>query len=189
MKGEDLVRIAIDIGVDTPGFLPAFPTLKNELKSDYKTAYDAFTKASRSVLEDPSTAILLAHSALEGIMKEITNDKRFSDHPGPRATQKVLTDYILKKFHSDTDGHPEEIKRISRSMESMNQAIEDIRSKKTHAHGKANEDYLITDAIYSQFIINSVTAIGIYMIALYKNKYPKTELEVTMDEPDDELPF
>jgi hypothetical protein len=45
MNGTTLLKIAIDLGVDTPDFVPSIPTFKNELKSDYKTAYDTFTKA------------------------------------------------------------------------------------------------------------------------------------------------
>ena len=39
-SGTDLLKIAIDLGVDTPDFIPSIPTFKNELKSEYKTAYD-----------------------------------------------------------------------------------------------------------------------------------------------------
>jgi hypothetical protein len=42
MSGTDLLKIAIDLGVDTPDFIPSIPTFRNELKSDYKTAYDTF---------------------------------------------------------------------------------------------------------------------------------------------------
>lgn len=45
MSGSDLLKVAIDLGVDTPDFIPSIPTFKNELKSDYKTAYDTFSKA------------------------------------------------------------------------------------------------------------------------------------------------
>lgn len=45
MNGSDLLKVAIDMGVDTPDFIPSIPTFKNELKSDFKTTYDTFTKA------------------------------------------------------------------------------------------------------------------------------------------------
>lgn len=78
MSGTDLLRIAIDLGVDTPDFIPSIPTFKNELKSDYKTAYDIFTKAYKQIDTDPSTAVGLANSALESIIKEILKDERIS---------------------------------------------------------------------------------------------------------------
>src|SRR5690349_21823043 len=39
MSGGDVLKMAIDLGVDTPDFIPSIPTFKNELKSSYKTAY------------------------------------------------------------------------------------------------------------------------------------------------------
>src|SRR5690606_23400079 len=65
MAGSDLLKVAIDMGVDTPDFIPSIPTFKNELKSDFKTAYDTFTKAFKQIETDPSLAIGLANSALE----------------------------------------------------------------------------------------------------------------------------
>ena len=78
MSGTDLLKIVIDLGVDTPDLIPSIPTFKNELKSDYKTAYDTFTKAYKQIETDPSTAVGLANSALESIIKEIMKDDRMS---------------------------------------------------------------------------------------------------------------
>ena len=44
MAGSDLLKIAIDI-VNTLDFIPSISTFKNELKSDYKIAFETFTKA------------------------------------------------------------------------------------------------------------------------------------------------
>lgn len=38
MPGDILLKVAIDLGVDTPDFNPSIPTFKNVIKSDYKTA-------------------------------------------------------------------------------------------------------------------------------------------------------
>ena len=57
--------MAIDLGVETPDFIPSIPVLKNELKSDFETASQTFEKAYKNVEEDPSLAIGLANSALE----------------------------------------------------------------------------------------------------------------------------
>ncbi|GHT07477.1 hypothetical protein FACS189426_00950 [Bacteroidia bacterium] len=34
-----LLKIAIELGVNTPDFIPSIPTFKNSLKSDYKTKF------------------------------------------------------------------------------------------------------------------------------------------------------
>src|SRR5690606_34478340 len=78
MSGGDLLKVAIEMGVDTPDFIPMIPTFKNELKSDFKTAYDTFTKAFKQIESDPSLAVGLANSALESIIKEILKDERIN---------------------------------------------------------------------------------------------------------------
>ena len=63
--------MAIDLGVETPDFIPSIPVFKNELKSDFETASQTFEKAYKNVEEDPSLAIGLANSALESIIKPV----------------------------------------------------------------------------------------------------------------------
>ena len=40
--GETLLKMAIDLGIETPDFIPSIPTFKNEIKSEYKTASSIF---------------------------------------------------------------------------------------------------------------------------------------------------
>ena len=76
IDGETLLKIAIDLGLDTPDFIPSIPMFKNELKSSFETAAQTFEKAYCNVEKDPSLAIGLANSALESIIKAILKDKR-----------------------------------------------------------------------------------------------------------------
>lgn len=188
MSGTDLLKIAIDLGVDTPDFIPSIPTFRNELKSDYKTAYDTFTKAYKQIDTDPSIAVGLANSALESIIKEILKDERIGNKISGNETLYKLTTKILKEFNITNDDHPVEIKTIGSSLLSINQAIEKLRSEKTDFHGKTNDDYLISDTIYTYFIVNSVTTVGLFLISYYKTKFPKTEPESVVED-DYELPF
>ena len=112
MSGVDLLKVAIDLGVDTPDFIPSIPTFKNELKSDYKTAYDTFTKAYKQIETDPSVAIGLANSALESIIKEILKDSRISSKITGGETLYKLTSIILKEFNFTNEEHPKEIKTM-----------------------------------------------------------------------------
>lgn len=185
MKGSDLLKIAIDLGVDTPDFIPSIPTFKNELKADYKTAYDTFTKAYKQIDTDPSTAVGLANSALESIIKEILKDDRISSKINGGETLYKLSSIILKEFNLTNDEHPKEIKTIGNSLLTINQSIEKLRSEKTNFHGKTDEDYLISDTIYTFFIINTVTTIGLFLNSYYKTKFPKPKIEYV----EDDLPF
>ena len=186
MSGSTLLKIAIDLGVDTPDFIPSIPTFKNELKSEYKTAYDTFTKAYKQIDTDPSIAVGLANSALESIIKEILKDERISNKIKGGETLSKLTSIILKEFSITNDNHPIELKTIGSSLLAINHTIEKLRSEKTNFHGQTNDDYLISDSIYTYFIINAVATVGTFLISYYKNRYPKPNQII---EGGDELPF
>lgn len=188
IDGETLLKIAIDLGVDTPDFIPSIPTFKNALKSDQKTAYDTFSKAYKQIDTDPSLAVGLANSALESIIKEILKDERISSKTTGGETLYKLTSIILKEFNLTSDEHPKEIKTIGSSLLAINQSIEKLRSEKTNFHGKTIDDYLINDTVYTYFIINTVATVGLFLNSYYKTKFPKPELSKATEESDD-LPF
>jgi Abortive infection C-terminus len=188
MSGTDLLKIAIDLGVDTPDFIPSIPTFKNSLKTDYKTAYDTFTKAYKQIDSDPSLAVGLANSTLESIIKEILKDDRISSKTSGGETLYKLTAIILKEFSLTNDEHPKEIKTIGSSLIAINQSIEKLRSEKTNFHGKSNDEYLINDTIYTYFIINAVTTVGLFLDSYYKTKFPKPQ-SIIEDDDFPSLPF
>lgn len=187
MNGTDLLKVAIDMGVDTPDFIPSIPTFKNELKSDFKTAYDTFTKAFKQIESDPSLAVGLANSALESIVKEILKDDRIKSKIKGTETLYKLTSIIIKEFNFLDSNHPVEIKTIGSSLLSISQSIEKLRSEKTDFHGKTKDDYLITDSIYTYFVVNAVTTVGLFLQSYFKTKLPKPPKEV--EEEHDDLPF
>jgi len=186
MNGSDLLKVAIDLGVDTPDFIPSIPTFKNELKSDYKTAYDTFTKAYKQIETDPGVAVGLANSALESIIKEILKDDRIKSKISGGETLYKLTAIILKEFNISNDEHPKEIKTIASSLLAINQTIEKLRSEMTVFHGKTDDEYLITDTVYTYFIVNTVTTVGLFLNSYYKTRFP--EIKQVVEESDD-LPF
>jgi len=188
IDGETLLKIAIDLGVDTPDFIPSIPTFKNALKSEYITAYDTFVKAYKQIETDPSLAIGLANSALESIVKEILKDDRINSKTKGGETLYELSKIILKEFSLFPDSVlPKEIKTIGSSFLSANQSIEGLRSEKTNFHGKTTEDYLITEPLYAYFVVNSVSTVGTFLISFYKTKYPKQKVE--KEDESDNLPF
>jgi hypothetical protein len=185
MPGDILLKVAIDLGVSTPDFIPSIPTFKNEIKSDYKTAYDTFNKAYKQVESDPSTAIGLANSALESIIKEILKDDRIKSKIKGTETLYRLSIILFKEFNLTNTDHPKEIKTIGTSLLTANQAIEKLRSEKTNFHGKTNDDPLVEDTLYAHFVVNSVATIGLFLNKFYTTKYPKPEI----DFDEDDLPF
>jgi Abortive infection C-terminus len=187
MPGELLLKIAIDMNVDTPDFIPSVPVFKNSLKSDYKTAYDTFVKAFRQVETDPSLAVGLVNSALESIIKEILKDPRINNKVTGKETLYALTLIILKEFNLTNDELPKEIKTIGSQLTSIAQSVEKLRSEKTEFHGKTDTDYLIKDTVYTYFVINAVTTVGLFFLNYYKTLHPKT-VKQTNNLLDD-LPF
>jgi len=186
MPEKILLKIAIDLGIETPDFIPSIPTFKNEIKSDYKTASATFEKAIKQIETDPSLAIGLANSALESIIKEILKDERVHRKIKGKETLRDLTSEILKVFQMFPNADmPIEIRNIGSSLLSINQDIEKLRSEKTNIHGKTSEEYVIQDSMYAHFILNSVTTIGLFLISYYKKKFPK--IETSNDDSD--LPF
>lgn len=183
-----LLKIAVDLGVETPNFIPSVAVFRNEIKSDYQTANATFDKAFKQIETHPDIAIGLANSALESIVKEILKDSRISISYKETDTLYDLTSSLLKEFKlypkSDLPG---EIKTIGSSLLSINKAIEGLRSESTSFHGKTDGDYLVTDSIYTYFIVNSVTTLGLFLNNYYKTKLPKLK---EVKEPEDyDLPF
>ncbi|UMB59898.1 abortive infection family protein [Lutibacter sp. A80] len=186
MPDDILLKIAIEMGVDTPGFIPSFPTFKNELKSHYYTAYESFEKAVKSIEEDPDLAVGMANSTLESIVKHILEDKAFNSKP--KGGLETLMKAILKEFSMSSNGKEKEITEINKiasSLINVSQNIEGLRSNKTTLHGKTKDDYVLNDSLYAYFIVNSVTTVGMFLKDFYETKY---KVNIVEEEPDD-LPF
>jgi hypothetical protein len=194
IDGETLLKIAIDLGVDTPDFIPSIPTFKNELKSNYKTAYDTFVKAYKQIEADPSAAIAFAYAALESIIKEILKDANLPNEiketkPERKSLSGIITSILrFIKLYPNAD-MPKEINTICNSLITICKSIEDIRSDKTGvAHGKTTEDYLIQDSLYAYFVVNSIATVGLFLNSYFKKKFSKEETQANSI-IDDVLPF
>jgi hypothetical protein len=189
IDGETLLKIAIDLGVDTPDFIPSIPIFRNAIKAEYPSASATFENAFKKIESEPGIAIGLANSALESIIKEILKDERITSKIKSNKTLYDLTSELLKVFQlfPNTD-MPNEIKTIGSSLLSIGQSIEKLRSDKTDFHGKTNEDYKIDEPIFTYFVVNSVTTVGLFLNSFYKAKFPNAEIKEEIVE-DDGLPF
>lgn len=174
MPAVTLLKIAIDLGIETPDFIPLIPEFKNELKDSYKNAYDSFEKAIKELKDNPDLAIGLANSTLESVIKHILNDTKINIPDHKNMTLYQLTTYLLKEFQLHPHAKmPTEIRNIGSSLLTINQSIEKLRSEKTNLHGKMDEDYIIKEAMYAQFVVNAVTTVGLFINSFYKMHYSK----------------
>lgn len=176
IDGETLLKIAIDLGVETPDFIPSIPTFRNEIKAEYATASTTFDKAYKHIESEPETAIGLANSALESIIKEILKDGRITTEWKETDTLYSLIRSLLKEFKMQSNSNmPKEIKTIGSSLAAIAQGIEKLRSDKTLFHGKTDDDYVISDPMYVYFVVNSVCTVGMFLRSFYKKHYPVQE--------------
>tara|TARA_R110002124_G_scaffold134495_1_gene297249 strand:+ start:2143 stop:2931 length:789 start_codon:yes stop_codon:yes gene_type:complete len=190
MDGETLIKIAIDLGVDTPDFIPSVPFFRNEIKAEYPTASQTFEKAYIEIEEHPDIAIGLANSALESIIKEMLKDERVTtEWKAGYTLEKLVSKLLLEIDMFPNSDMPTEIRNIASSLMKATQNIEGIRSNNTSFHGKTGEDYLIDDPLYTYFAVNSIVSVGMLMRSLFKKKFPPIEKKVNYDDMEDDLPF
>ena len=186
---EILLKIAVDLGIEIPDTIPAVVEIKEILANDYTDVAITFNKAYSKVYEEPSLSIILANSALEAIIKKICKDQNLNPCKS-KDTLYDLISHILKEFkyfpNAKLDNN---IRQIGSSLLSACQAIESIRSDNTEGHGKLSEDYIINDPLYSMFILNSITTVGLFLLNYYEKEY-KTYSEEDEDfVSDNEIPF
>ncbi len=187
IDGETLLRIAIDLGIDTPDFIPSIPIFRNVIKEEYPTASVAFERAYKIIEKEPDTAIGLANSALESIIKEMLKDDRINTKIKKSDTLYKLTSDVLKEFRVfPSFDLPEEIKTLGSGLLSICQSIESLRSDKTNFHGHVSEDYIIKDPMYVYLIVNAICTIALFMDSFYKAKFPPV---IENCENFDDLPF
>lgn len=189
IDGETLLKIAIDLGVETPDFIPSIPTFRNEIKSSYPTASATFEKAFKDLESHPEIAIGLANSALESIIKHILVEFKPKDY-SEKDTLYDQTQCLLKAFNLfPKSDFPEEIRNIGSGLLKVNQAIEKLRSEKTTLHGKAAGEYIVKDSLYAYFVVNSVATIGLFLKSFYEKKHPKTKQSLGYDDFEDDISF
>ena len=180
---ETVLKIAIDLGIETPDFIPSIPIFKNEIKHSYKTASKTFEQACKKVNDEPDTAISLANAALESVVKEILKDERLKDeHYNDKDTLYKLAEKCLKIIKVyPSQNIPKEVNQIGSGLLNCCQAIENIRSDKTLvAHGKTDGDIIIEDSTSAFFVVNAVTAIGLFLLKQYQAYYPISANESEM---------
>lgn len=192
MDAELVIKIAIDLGIETPGFLPSIPIFRNEIKADYDTASLSFEKSFKFCETEPATAIGFANSALESIIKKILSDERITISWKEEDTLYKLAISLLKEFKMNPNGNmPNEIKTIGSSLLNIAQSVETLRSTKTDFHGKQSGDDLISDPLYVYFVLNTVTTVGMFLMSYYEKHYPKYVSYPSSKNEDEEcdLPF
>jgi len=170
IDGETLIKIAIDLEIDTPDFIPAFPVFKNIVKENQNLKH-IFDVAFKNLEDNPGLSIANSNSALESLLKSILLESSTENYK-KGDTLKKLIEKVLKLFSQyPSDKQDTDIKNIGSGLINICQSIEKLRSNKTTAHGKTQEDYIIDDPLYAYFVINAVATVGLYVDSFYKKKF------------------
>lgn len=168
---ELLIKMAIDLDIEVPGFIPMIPQFKIEIENDFDMAHSNFVKALKNVYDDPAMSVMLCNTTLESIIKEIIKDERLNVEYDKKDTLEKLIKKILKAFKLEPVALPTDIKKIGNGLISVSQGVEALRSDNSPAHGKTSEDYVVDNPIYAELVVNSVATVGIFLIKFYKKNY------------------
>ena len=144
----------------------------------------------KAIETDPDTAIGLANSALESIVKEILRHPYIqSNKDVKKDTLHSLVCSLLKVFKLfPGENMPTEFNTIGSSLISIAKSIEGVRSERTNFHGKCNDDVVISDSMYAYMVVNSVTTVGLFLDSFFKKYIKDTSIE-TEEQIVDDLPF
>lgn len=184
---ETILKMAVDLGIETPDFIPVVAEIENIFKVNYQTAQQTFQKALNQCYENPDNAISLVNSALESIIKHILSDEHFKSLDR-RKTLYALTEDLLKEFHLFPEKDmPTSIRDMGSSFLKLTQNIEKLRSTSTDSHGKLKDDYIINESLYAFFIVNSVATIGLFLIGFYEKKFQPAYLSQSKEEAEEDL--
>ena len=184
LNDETLFKIAVDLNIEIPELIYSVAEIKGILAIKYEDAGKIFEKACKKIYSEPETAISMANSALELIIKRICTDNKLKNC-NPKDTGKKLIEHILKEFNffPNTPNLNQDLIKIASSMITISQSIENIRSNHTLAHG--TEDEIIKDPIYATLTINAVSTLGLFLLNYYEKYYTSKVFQML----DDDVPF
>lgn len=192
MPNDILIKIAADIGVETPGLLPCIPVIKNVLNRNNTNAYTNFERAIKNVYDYPDQSVALAASTLEGLFKTILQGLN-PDDVTKNASLSDLTTKAVKELIGNCDSStPKEIKTLASQIRGLGSTIDDLRSDKSTAHGKASGEYVIDDALWAETVVNTTATLGLLLWRLYERSRATNEAnqyDQSVDIYDGDIPF
>lgn len=168
MPNDILIKIAADIGVETPGLLPCIPIMENILNQNNTNAYTNFKRAVRNVYDQPDQSVALAASTLEGVFKTIIQNIEPSNSIGNDSLTKLTTKVVKELVGTCDPSTPQEIKILASQLRGLGKTIDDLRSDKSIAHGKASGGYVVDDALWAETVVNCTATLGILLWRLFE---------------------
>ena len=192
MPNDILIKMAADIGVETPGLLPSIPVMKNILNQNNTNVYMNFERAVKDVYEHPDRSVALAASTLEGVFKTILQNSD-PDIQAKNPSLSELTVKVVKQLIGECDASaPREIRTLASQLRGLGSTIDDLRSDKSTAHGKAAGDYVIDDELWAEAVVNATATLGLLLWRLHERSCAEakvTSTDQSIPTYDDDIPF
>lgn len=172
MPNDLLIRIAIDLGLDTPGMLPSIPVFVNTLKNQNSNAQANFERAVRNVREHPDDAVALASSTLEGLLKTIGGDKNLgiAEVASKQIGRKLVVSVMGALGLVSGGERPREINQIAKSLQGTCDAVIELRSNNSSAHGHQPDEYVIDDPLWAELVVNATATVGLFLWEYYERR-------------------
>jgi hypothetical protein len=196
-KAEDsiLFQMAVDLGLEVPGLIYSVAEIRDILGTGYTKAHSMFENAYKKVMDEPSQSVILANSALESILKELS-DEGLIEPCRTGDSLKELTNHVITQLDlSPSKMANTNMKKIVSKLLKIAEAIQNLRSEHTEAHGKNKDSYLIDNPMYSQLVLNAVTTVGLFLHQYHQakaniNNENQFEESITNNEEDETIcPF
>ena len=196
-EAEDsiLFQMAVDLGLEVPGLIYSVAEIRDILGTGYTKAHSMFENAYKKVMDEPSQSVILANSALESILKELS-DEGLIEPCRTGDSLKELTNHVITQLDlSPSKMANTNMKKIVSKLLKIAEAIQNLRSEHTEAHGKNKDSYLIDNPMYSQLVLNAVTTVGLFLHQYHQakaniNNENQFEESITNNEEDETIcPF
>lgn len=168
MPNDILIKMAADIGIETHGLLPCIPVMKNILGKANASAYANFERAVRDVYDCPDQSVALAALTLEGAFKAIIQDMNPNASVGNLSLSKLASKVVKEVVDACDPSTPQEVKTLAAQLRSLRSSIDNLRSDKSTAHGKAPGEYVVDDSLWAKTVVNVSATLGIFLWRLYE---------------------
>lgn len=121
--------------------------------------------------DHPDQSVALAASTLEGVIKTILNSSygAVPSNSTRNASLSDLTNKAVKELIGTCKAEtPVEIKTLAGQLRGIGSTIDSLRSDKSTAHGKADGEYIVDDALWAETVVNATATLGILLWRLFE---------------------
>lgn len=172
-----IIKIASELDLEIPVSVSTSSFQMKEFLDGtaYIHARNDFERALQNLDPDPATSIGMACTTLESICKAILDA---FEEPYPKdESLSSLQKAVFNKMSLSPDQHADpDIKRILGGLINVGAGIGTLRTKYSTFHGKGQKQRRLIKR-HARLAVNSLSAVGFFLIETYDEIHSKAELE------------